>query len=71
MAPEEEPLELVYRVVVNHEEQYSVWWTSKPLPAGWREEGTRGSRAECLEAIERLWTDLRPWSLRQAFPGEP
>src|SRR5690242_18695369 len=52
----------IYAVVVNHEEQYSIWAADRPLPAGWHEEGTRGSRAECLEHIAEVWTDMRPLS---------
>ncbi|MBB6421372.1 MbtH family NRPS accessory protein [Streptomyces sp. AK010] len=52
-------------VVVNDEEQYSVWAADRPLPAGWRAEGTEGSRDECLDHIERIWTDMRPLSLRR------
>lgn len=51
-------------VVVNHEEQYSVWAADRELPAGWRAEGFSGTREECLEHIERVWTDMRPLSLR-------
>lgn len=53
-----------YTVVVNHEEQYSIWPADRELPAGWREVGTTGSRSECLAAITEVWTDLRPKSLR-------
>ncbi|MEU5669114.1 MbtH family protein [Micromonospora arida] len=53
-----------YRVVLNDEEQYSVWWTDRDLPAGWRAEGTEGSRDECLARIDEIWTDMRPLSLR-------
>jgi MbtH protein len=57
-----------FRVVVNHEEQYSIWPADKPdLPAGWRAEGTVGDKAHCLAQIERIWTDMRPLSLRQAM----
>jgi MbtH protein len=56
---------VVHTVVLNHEEQYSLWSTSKDLPLGWREAGKRGSRAECLAYIEQVWTDMRPLSLRQ------
>lgn len=56
-------------VVLNDEEQYSIWWTERELPLGWREEGTRGSRAECLEHIDRVWTDMRPRSVREAYPA--
>jgi MbtH protein len=53
-----------YRVVVNHEEQYSIWPAERPAPAGWRDEGTRGGKAACLERIAAIWTDLRPLSVR-------
>lgn len=53
-----------YRVVVNHEEQYSIWPADRPAPAGWRDEGSSGSRSECLLRIEEVWTDIRPLSLR-------
>jgi len=53
-----------YRVVVNDEEQYSVWPQAQALPAGWREADCRGTREECLDHIERVWTDLRPRSVR-------
>lgn len=53
-----------YRVVLNHEEQYSIWWSDRDLPAGWRAEGTQGTREECLSHIAEVWTDMRPASLR-------
>jgi MbtH protein len=53
-----------YKVVVNGEEQYSIWPTYKPLPAGWFDAGKSGSRDECLAYIKEVWTDLRPLSLR-------
>jgi MbtH protein len=56
----------IYRAVVNDEEQYSIWLADRPLPAGWRDAGVSGSRAECLDYIERVWTDMRPLSLRMA-----
>ena len=49
-----------YHVVVNHEEQYSIWPVDQELPAGWRQEGTTGPRAECLSHIDEVWTDMRP-----------
>jgi uncharacterized protein YbdZ (MbtH family) len=55
----------IYRVVVNHEEQYSIWPADRELPAGWREEGTSGARQACLDHIDQVWTDLRPLSLRR------
>ncbi|WP_019870455.1 MbtH family protein [Salinispora oceanensis] len=55
----------VYRVVLNDEEQYSIWWADRELPLGWRAEGTAGSKQECLERIQQVWTDMRPRSLRE------
>ncbi|MER6421944.1 MbtH family NRPS accessory protein [Streptomyces sp. NPDC001137] len=53
-----------YQVVVNHEEQYSIWETGRVLPDGWRAEGFRGSKERCLSHIAEVWTDLRPLSAR-------
>jgi MbtH protein len=53
-----------YRVVVNHEDQYSVWPCDRELPAGWTDEGTQGDRESCLKHIDQVWTDMRPRSLR-------
>ena len=54
-----------FRVVVNHEEQYSIWPAERQLPPGWREAGKQGLKAECLEYIKEVWTDMRPLSLRR------
>ena len=55
-----------YHVVVNHEEQYSIWPVHlKDLPPGWKIVGPGGSKQECLDRIGKLWTDLRPLSLRK------
>ncbi len=59
------PHEQVYNVVVNDEDQYSIWWEGRVLPAGWRVEGTVGSKQECLAHIDEVWTDMRPLSLRR------
>lgn len=56
---------LIYKVVVNDEEQYSLWLATRELPAGWRDGGVTGSREECLAHIEKVWTDMRPLSLRR------
>jgi MbtH protein len=56
-----------YSVVVNDEEQYSIWLAGRPLPAGWNEVGRTGSKSECLDYIGEVWTDMRPKSLRQAM----
>jgi MbtH protein len=55
----------IYAVVVNDEEQYSIWPDDREPPAGWRRDGVSGSRAECLAHIDRVWTDMRPLSLRR------
>ena len=54
-----------YTVVVNHEEQYSIWPVGREIPLGWREVGKTGLKAECLAYIEEVWTDMRPLSLRK------
>lgn len=56
-----------YQVVVNAEEQYSIWPADKSLPAGWRNIGFQSSREQCLERIREIWTDMRPLSLRRAM----
>lgn len=65
MSETAEDLRQVYHVVLNDEEQYSIWPADRELPAGWRAEGTSGSEQECLEHIEQVWTDMRPASLRR------
>jgi MbtH protein len=58
--------ETPYRVVRNHEEQYSIWPLQRDLPLGWEAVGKSGTKAECLAYIEEVWTDMRPLSLRRA-----
>ncbi len=55
----------IYMVVVNHEEQYSIWPADKEIPVGWKDAGFKGSKAKCLARIEEIWTDIRPLSLRK------
>jgi MbtH protein len=55
----------VYTVVMNDEEQYSIWPSHKTIPAGWRDVGKSGPKAECLSYIDEVWTDMRPLSLRK------
>jgi MbtH protein len=55
----------IYKVVVNHEEQYSIWPAHRESPLGWREVGKSGAREECLAYIKEVWTDIRPLSLRK------
>ncbi len=54
-----------YKVVVNHEEQYSIWPARKENPLGWRDGGKTGTKAECLQYVKEVWTDMRPLSLRK------
>ena len=55
----------IYKVVVNHEEQYSIWPEYKENPVGWNDAGKVGTKAECLAYIKEVWTDMRPLSLRK------
>lgn len=56
----------IYDVVMNEEEQYSIWPAERPLPSGWTSVGVQGSREECLDRIAEIWTEMRPRSLREA-----
>jgi MbtH protein len=60
-----EETERRYRVVLNDEEQYSIWPEDRDIPAGWLAEGTTGTEAECVAHIDEVWVDMRPRSLRQ------
>jgi MbtH protein len=53
-----------YRVVVNDEQQYSIWPLQKPTPNGWNDAGAQGSEEHCLNYIRSVWTDMRPLSVR-------
>lgn len=57
----------VFQVVINGEEQYSIWPDYKAIPAGWKAVGVSGDKPTCLAHIESVWTDMRPKSLRQAM----
>ncbi|WP_438388897.1 MbtH family protein [Actinopolyspora saharensis] len=57
--------ETVFQVVVNQEGQYSVWFADRVPPKGWETDGTTGTKDECLQHIEAVWTDMRPRSLRE------
>ena len=54
-----------YKVVLNHEEQYSIWPAHKQNPLGWADAGKSGTKPECLDYIKIVWTDMRPLSLRK------
>ena len=54
----------IYKVVVNHEEQYSIWPDGRENALGWRDAGKVGTKDECLDNIKEVWTAIRPLSLR-------
>jgi len=54
----------IYKVVVNHEEQYSIWPADRENPLGWRDAGKKGTQEECQNYIREVWTDMRPLSIR-------
>jgi MbtH protein len=66
MNDEDREDERTYVVVVNHEEQYSIWLDGKALPNGWRPAGKSGTKSECLAWVKEAWTDMTPASLRAA-----
>lgn len=55
----------IYKVVVNHEEQYSIWPADRENPLGWNDAGFSGNKQQCLDYIREVWTDMRPLSLRK------
>ncbi|MFH8561774.1 MbtH family protein [Streptomyces sp. NPDC017988] len=55
----------LFSVVLNEEEQYSIWPQGKDIPDGWRADGVTGTKEECLRHIDEVWTDMRPLSLRR------
>lgn len=55
----------LYKVLINGEEQYSLWPLYLENPRGWHETGTSGTKEECLAYVKEVWTDMRPLSLRQ------
>ena len=57
----------IYKVVVNHEEQYSIWVADRENPVGWSDAGMSGLKDECLSYIKEIWTDMRPLSLRKSM----
>jgi uncharacterized protein YbdZ (MbtH family) len=65
MPADDQEDQTIYRVVINHEEQYSIWPVNRTNPPGWTDCGVEGAKAVCLEYIQRVWTDMRPLSLRR------
>ena len=60
----------IYTVVINHEEQYSIWPADRENPLGWRDAGKSGPKSECLAYIKEVWTDMRPLSLRKKMAAQ-
>jgi MbtH protein len=65
MANDEREDTTIYRVIINHDEQYSIWPADREIPFGWHDAGKIGTKAECLAYIQEVWTDMRPLSLRK------
>jgi len=65
MKADEQNDPVLYKVVINHEEQYSIWLANRENPLGWFDVDKSGTKAECLEYIKEVWTDMRPLSLRK------
>ncbi len=65
MNRENEEDKTIYKVVLNHEEQYSIWPADRENALGWRDAGKSGTKSECLDYIKEVWTDMRPLSLRK------
>ncbi len=65
MQEDEQEDKTIYKVVVNHEEQYSIWPVDRENALGWTDEGKSGTKEECLAHIKKVWTDMRPLSLRK------
>jgi MbtH protein len=61
----------LYKVLVNHEEQYSLWRNDWPDALGWTDTGRTGTRQECLDYVNQIWTDMRPLSLRKRMEANP
>lgn len=62
--------DMLYRVVVSEEERYSIWPEYKEIPRGWRAAEKSGTKQECLDYINAVWTDMRPLSLRQRMQAQ-
>ena len=65
MSYDETDDQTIYKVVINHEEQYSIWPADRENPLGWTDAGKSGLKQECLDYIKEVWTDMRPLSLRK------
>jgi len=71
MAADEGRDEMAYKVVVNDDEQFSIWPAERANPPGWTDAGSVGTRDECLTYIRGVWTDMRPARVRRRDAGAP
>jgi MbtH protein len=62
--------QMEYKVVINHEEQYSLWPAGRENPLGWKDAGRTGTKKACLTYIEEVWTDMRPLSVHSEMASE-
>ena len=62
--------QMEYKVVINHEEQYSLWPVGRENPLGWKDAGRTGTKKACLTYIEEVWTDMRPLSVHSEMASE-
>jgi MbtH protein len=60
----------LYTVLINHEEQYSIWPEFKDVPLGWKAVGKTGPKQDCLDYVKEVWTDMRPLSLRKQMEAQ-
>lgn len=60
----------LYQVIINEEEQYSIWFADHEIPREWKAVGKTGSKDECFDYIKEVWTDMRPLSLRKKMEEE-
>jgi MbtH protein len=66
----DDDVSILYKVLVNEEEQYSLWLAKLPNPLGWADAGKSGTKRECLDWVNEVWTDMRPLSLRKMMDAE-
>ncbi len=64
------PAAVVFEVAINHEQQYAIWPSEKPLPQKWSRVGVAGSREECLTYVRQTWRDMRPLSVRERHQAD-
>jgi MbtH protein len=65
MYSDDEEVPQIYIVLVNEEEQYSLWLSHKDIPTGWTNVGFSGTKGECMEYVDKIWTDITPLSVRK------